>query len=334
MANLLARAAENIFWLARYLERVENLARIIDVSETFARDHGGRNWLSVVQINADERPFFAKHATASAANVLAFYLLDADNPTSIQAAILAAHHNARALRPLISIEMWAQINVLAHRLRQMTARDIAAPKLSRLCGDIREACQAHTGIVEGTLYRDEAWCFYWLGKEIERADQTTRLLDIKYHLLLPRAGDVGSALDVSQWNAVLQAAACYQAFRRSQQVPMTPSVVAGFLLFGESYPRSVLCCVRQVAELLGQLQAHYRLSGVAAALERVNRMSAAMTDKSIDQIISMGLHEFIDWVQCQLGALAVDIARSFFADGVPAAERYNAAAFGSDPAAG
>lgn len=314
MANLLARAAESVFWLARYMERVENLARILDVTETFSRDRGGRNWLSVVQINADDRSFFDKHTTATAANVLDFYLLDTDNPTSIQVSILAAHQNARALRPLISIEMWAQINVLYHRLRHLTATDIAAPKLSRLCGEIREACQAHAGIVEGTFYRDEAWYFYWLGKQIERADQSTRLLDIKYHLLLPSADDVGSALDLSQWNAVLQAAAGYQAFRRLHPGRMTPKTMAGFLLFCDSYPRSVLPCVRQVEWLLAQLRARYRLSGASAAMERLDEMRVAMTDNSIEQILAMGLHEFLDWLQSELGEVAADIAQSFFAD--------------------
>ena len=157
MANLLARSAEDLFWLARYLERVENLARVVEITETFARDHGGRNWLSVVQINADERRFFERHAVADARSVVDFYILDADNPTSVQSALLAAHQNARALRPVISIEMWAQINVMRHQWRSLTASDVAQPRLSRLCRRLREECQVHEGIVEGSLSHDEAW---------------------------------------------------------------------------------------------------------------------------------------------------------------------------------
>ncbi|HIJ38953.1 MAG TPA: alpha-E domain-containing protein, partial [Rhodospirillaceae bacterium] len=293
MANLLARLAENIFWLARYMERAENLARILDVTDTFARDRSGRNWLSVVQINADNDRFFARHAVANAESVLDFYLLDPANPTSIRSTIQAAHENARALRPILSIEMWAQLNMTLHWIRSLTAEDITSPKLSRLCSRIREACQTHAGIVEGTFSREEAWYFYWLGKQLERADQTTRLLDIKYHLLLPHVGDIGSALDLSQWNALLRAAGGYQAFRRLHPVGMNPTAITEFLLLSDSFPRSVSLCMRQAEWLLGQLRSRFRLREGTVALERLDEMRAAMTDQSAEEIISNGLHEFI-----------------------------------------
>jgi uncharacterized alpha-E superfamily protein len=320
MANLLSRSAECVFWLARYMERVENQARVIDVTETFARDQGGRNWLSVVQINADEGRFSEKHAIADGPAVLDFYLLDVGNSTSIPATIQAAHVNARTLRPLISIEMWAQINIFTHRLRQLTAIDIEPQNLSRLCGEIREACQAHTGIVEGTFYRDEAWYFYQLGKQIERADQTTRLLDIKYHLLLPKVEDVGSAIDLSQWNALLRASAGYQAFRRIYSGRMTPAGVAGYLLFSDSFPRSVSVCIRQVEWLLAQLRTRYGLRGATAAMERLDEVRAALTDQTIDTVINNGLHEFLDWIQQQLGAVASEIGQSFFGHTPPTSD--------------
>lgn len=312
MANLLARLAENLFWLARYMERVENLARILDVTETFARDRSGRNWLSVVQINADDKLFFKQHPVASAEAVLEFYLLDAENPTSIAFAIQAAHENARTLRPLISIEMWSQLNVTHHWLRRLSRKDIAGPNLSRLCTRIREACQTHQGIVEGTFSRDEAWFFYGLGKMLERADQTTRVLDIKYHLLLPRTDDIGSALDLSQWNAVLRALAGYQAFRRIHPTGMTPTSVAGFLLLSDTFPRSVSLTLRQAEWLLEQLRSRFRLRDGTVAMERLDEVRAVMTDLTAEMIIEKGLHEFIDFLQTQLAAVASDIGRSFF----------------------
>ena len=317
-ANLLARLAESVFWLGRYMERVENLARILDVTETFSRDRGGRNWLSVVQINSDDRRFFAQNPTASAEAVLKFYLLDAANATSIPASIQAAHENARTLRPIISIEMWAQLNVTHHWLRRLTAKDIAAPNLSRLCSRIREACQTHQGIIEGTFSREEAWFFYMLGKMLERADQTTRLLDIKYHLLLPSTDDIGSALDLSQWNALLRAAAGYQAFRRLNPVGMNPTSVAGFLLLSDTFPRSVALSLRQAEWLLEQLRNRFRLRRGTAAMESLDEVRAVMTDMTAEMIIEKGLHEFLDWMQTQLGAVASDISRSFFgADAEP-----------------
>ncbi|HYD68103.1 alpha-E domain-containing protein [Azospirillum sp.] len=312
MANLLSRYAECIVWMARYMERVENTARILEVTETFARDKGAHNWLSVVQINADEKAFFAKHTVADAQSVLDFYLLDASNPTSIQAYVQAARENARTLRSLVSIELWTQLNVFHNRIRQLTKEDIATPRLSKLCAEIRKACQEHTGIVEGSVNRDEAWFFYSLGRYIERADQTTRLLDIKYHLLLPKADDVGSALDLSQWNALLRAVAGYQTFRRLYFGRMTPAAVAGFLLFSDTFPRSVSLCLRQVEWILSQLRSRYNLSGAAAAMERLDEIRAALADQTVDDVIRHGLHDFLDWIQVQLGLVTADIGQAFF----------------------
>jgi uncharacterized alpha-E superfamily protein len=312
MGNLLARSAGNLFWLARYLERVENMARIIEITETFSRDSGARNWLSVVQINADEKRFFEKHKIADARSVAHFYLLDADNPTSVPASLQAAHQNARALRPILSIEMWEQVNVMRNSWRAVSASDLTGPGLTRLCGRLREQCQVSEGVVEGSFSHDEGWHYYRIGKNIERADQVTRLLDIKYHLLLPNVDAIGSALDASQWNALLRAANGYQAFRRIHQGRLSPATVAGFLLFSDSFPRSMTHCVRQISYMLTQLRSRYRLSGGAAAEDKLDEMRAVLSDLSIEKIIETGLHEYLDWVQGQLGALTADIGDGFF----------------------
>ena len=176
---LLARYAECIFWLARSVERAENLARILEVNETFSRDRSGsHNWLSIVQLHTDEEEFFKKHEAASAENVIRFYLTDADNPSSIVSALINARENARTLRPA-----GLDRNVGSAQRHSIIARSRSSPdelapgNLSRLLTEIKEACQTFTGITEGTFYRDQAWSFYQLGRYIERADQTTRLLD-------------------------------------------------------------------------------------------------------------------------------------------------------------
>ena len=202
---LLARYAECIFWLARSVERAENLARIIEVNETFSRDRSGsHNWLSIVQLNTDEEAFFAKHA-AVAENVIRFYLTDADNPTSIVSAVTNARENARTLRPLVSTEMWVQLNVTYNRVVAIDPRELAPGALSQLLTESKDACQTFTGITEGTFYRDQAWWFYVLGRYIERADQTTRLLDNKYYILTKGAG-TDAPIEVGQWHAVLRSA--------------------------------------------------------------------------------------------------------------------------------
>jgi len=314
MGNLLARSAGNLFWLARYLERVENLARIIEITETFARDSSARNWLSVVQINADEKSFFDKHPVADAPSVVGFYMLDGDNSTSVPASLQAAHQNARALRPILSIEMWEQVNVMRNHWRSVSASDLTGPGLARLCRRLRDQCQVAEGIVEGSFSHDEGWHYYRIGKNVERADQITRLLDIKYHLLLPSVDAVGSALDASQWNALLRTANGYQAFRRVYQGRLSPAAVAGFLLFSDSFPRSVTHCVRQISYMLTQLRSRYRLSGGTAAEDKLDEMRAVLSDHSIEQIIETGLHEFLDWVQTRLGAVSADLRDGFFPD--------------------
>ena len=310
---LLSRYAEALFWLGRYMERVENLARILDVTDTFVR-HGvdQSGWRSVIQINADEERFTKLYGEANAENVATFYLVERDNPTSILSSLFAARENARTLRPLIPIELWAQINVFYNHVRQLTPRDAAPSRVSGLCTYFKEQCQMHAGIIDGTFYRDQSWAFYCVGKYIERADQTSRLVDIKYHTLLPSVDDVGSQLDISQWHALLRAASGYQSYRRMHPSYMTPASVAGFLLMNHSFPRSVTLCVRQIEYYLGQLSSAYGLRGAYAAQEHLDELRAALMDQTVSQILSRGLHEFLDWVQLQLIGLQNVMAESFW----------------------
>jgi len=321
-----ARYAECIFWLARFVERAENLARILEVHETYARDKSGaRDWFSIVQLNADEEMFAEKHAVARARNVIRFYLTDRENPTSILNTVKNARENGRTLRPLISTEMWVQLNVFYNRLNRIDDRELTPGALSPLLNDIKQACQTFTGITEGTFYRDQAWYFYRLGRYLERADQTTRLLDIKYHLLLPQLSDVGSPIDVSQWNAVLRSAAGYHAYRRLHAASMTPARVAGFLLLNQAFPRSVHHCLREVDRLLAEVKSRYGLCGANDAAEELDRLRAVFGTLTITAILGEGLHEFLDLVQRQLNAVTRDLALAFFGY-APGAEEAPAAA--------
>ena len=310
---LLARYADCIFWLARYVERAENLARILDVNETFSRDsRGGQNWRSIVQLNSDEERFFAGHDAAAAHNVVNFYVVDGDNPTSIVSTIRYARENARTLRPLISTEMWVQLNVFYNRLTELRTEDLAPGNLAALFAMIKEGCQTHTGITEGTFFRDQGWYFYQIGRYIERADQTTRLLDIKYHLLLPSPSDVGSPVDVSQWNALLRSAAGYHAYRRLHAASTTPARVAGFMLLNNAFPRSVHHCVREVGRLLGEVKSHHGLRNGNDAAEELDRLQAVLGTFEIAAILRSGLHEFLDSIQRQLMAVTRELSIAFF----------------------
>ena len=318
MSDLLSRHADAIFWMARYVERAENVARVLDVTETFARDSRGvQNWRSVVDLY-DAGPAFARtHSAATAEAVIHFYTLDDQNPSSILSSLRMARANARTLRPLISTEMWTQLNIFYNRLRALGPEEISEPRLARFCAMIKENCQTHAGITEGTFYRDEGWCFYQLGKQIERADQTTRLLDTKYHLLLPRPEQIGSPMDVSRWNALLRAVAGYHAFRRLHPRGMTPADVAGFMLFHESFPRSVVACIDEVGERLTQLRSGYNVPGATRAMGRLDDLRKLLDDDDIADVIAFGLHEYLDRLQGSINALSTAIGRDLLGGGNP-----------------
>ncbi len=312
-SELLSRYAESTMWLARYLERIENLARVLDVTEIFVRTGADdEGWSSVVQINADDAQFFATHPKATAASVALFYLLDRQNPNSITNIVHMARENARTLRPLISTEMWSHINVFHSWVRQLSENDIRRSQLSALCSRLKQECQTHNGITEGTFYRDQGWHFYMIGKYLERADQITRLVDIKYHTLLPQGVPIGSEVDVSQWNAVLRAAAAYHAYVRTMPRRLQPDTVAGFLLLNDAFPRSLSLTLRQIYTAFQQLRVDYGLRRSGVILERLDGLRAALASQTIEEIIMRGLHEFLDWVQIELKALQNDIAAAFW----------------------
>ena len=313
MTSLLARYAEAAFWMARYIERAENMARILDVNETFSRDsRGGQNWNSIIELYDDHEAFFKSHDEATAQAVIQFYLLDDEHPGSIRASVRMARENARSLRPWISTEMWVHLNVFYNRLRALGPDDISQPRLARLCGIIKEACQTHTGITEGTFYRDESWYFYRLGRQIERADQTTRVLDVKYHLLLPDVGAVGSSVDLSQWNALLRSTAGFHAFRRVHPRGLSPDRVAGFLLFNRGFPRSLRASVAELAFRLGDLREKFDLQGGQSAQKRLEELRVQLDRETIGAVIDRGLHEYLDGIQLELIGIGGELGRDFF----------------------
>jgi uncharacterized alpha-E superfamily protein len=304
--HLIARHAGSALWLGRYMERIENVARLLDVTKTFAGDaEGGRNWLSLLRINGDQSAFFAKHAAPEAASVAHFYLLDVDNPTSVQSAIRCARENARTLRALISTEMWLQINVFHGRIRALSPINMAPEELSDVCAMLKEGVQAHTGITEGTLYRDQCWHFYMMGRHLERADQITRLIDTKFNALLPATPD--AAIDAGQWNELLRAAAGYHAYRREYPHGYVPREVAGFLLLNAAFPRSAGLSLAQLDWHLTTLRSRYHLRGCTQALGRLDNLQTMLASQTVDDILGRGLSPFLDWMQREIAALHADI---------------------------
>ena len=318
---LLARYAEGLFWMARYLERVENLARLIDVTQTFeSPGREAESWFALIRINADEEGFSKRGWDASADAVKTYYLRDAGNQTGIPASLESARTNARTLRPLISTEMWMQLNVFHRDMLAIDASELQGDRLSRLCARIKQGVQAHTGITEGTFYRDQGFCFYQLGRLIERADQITRLLDIRYHLLVPAGGEERRVAELAQWGGVLRGAAGYHAFRRVAPAGFSPLDVVRFLLTDTAFPRSLATCVEGIEAQLTQLRSRYGLRGTVSALEHSEELRAGILGRPVEGIVADGLHHFLDAVQRDLINLAGEIGTAFFRDWRPFAE--------------
>ncbi len=314
---LLTRDAEGLFWMARYLERVENLARLIDVTQTFeSPGREAESWAALVAINSDEAGLAARGLAMDGPSVKRFYLLDHANPTSIPASMEAARTNARKLRPLISTEMWMQLNVFHRDVLAIEPEELTGAALSRLCRRIKEGVQAHTGITEGTFFRDQGWHFYELGRLIERADQTTRLLDIKYHLLVRGTAEERRVAELTQWNAVLRAAAGYHAFRRVAEPGFEPGDVVTFLLGGTAFARSVGMCVMTMVLHLNHLRSRYGLRDTAQVLASIDELQAMLQDLSHLHLPD-GLHVFLDRLQTDLSRLAALMGTMFFRDWRP-----------------
>ena len=301
MHRLLARYAECVFWMARQVERADSLARILAVAQTYSDDSDdAETWGSIVALHADGERFAKRGTPAVAESVLHFYLIDRDNPGAIVPTVRAARENARTLRPLISTEMWLQLNTFYAKMRNLKRADIRPHLISPLCDTIKQQCQLHVGITAETFYHDEAWNFYCLGQAIERADQTTRLLDVQYHRLLGGRRRADPAEDASQWNALLRAAAGFHAFRRVHPSGMSPMKVVDFFLFDPHFPRSVQACLDAAVNAVVGLRGDYDVPAGKRAERTLTRLRHRLDRKDFRANVERDLHATLDSIQCDL----------------------------------
>jgi uncharacterized alpha-E superfamily protein len=223
-----------------------------------------------------------------------------------------ARENARALRHLISTEMWVQLNGFDSRLQRLRRSDVQVEKLSQLCDYIKVSCQTHGGITAETLYHDECWYFHQIGRALERADQTTRLVDVKYEILLPSPEYVGSPVDEAQWNALLRSAAGFHAYRRVHSRDLSPARVVGFLLFDPRFPRSVNASLLAANGHLNELRMKYGHSSKRIASGLLRKLTAEVAEESATDLIDRGLHEALDEIQASLAAITDALGREYF----------------------
>ncbi len=313
--KLLARYAEHAFWLGRYVERAENLARLLAVAEGFAAgDDDAAAWRGVLDTFADSPAFAKTGKPISGLNVARWYFIDRDNPNSIASALAAARENARALRHITPTETWKQINMLNGLVSKLTKRQVTLPKLADLCEEVRLGCQTHQGGVDGAWYRDEAWLFHRMGCDVERADQTTRLIDVKYYQISQRGDDGELSVappDIAWWNSLLRSASSYHAFRRRHALSAGPAEAAAFLLFDEDCPRSVRLSVNAAAARLAELETDYH----AAPDIELRAATRALVDLLASrESVAPGrdLHTYLDQVQLQLISFANSLGARYF----------------------
>jgi uncharacterized alpha-E superfamily protein len=314
VATLLSRHAEGAFWLARYLERAESMARILEAQAAFQRGRPDEDsWSWIVALYSDQKNFYGKFSEANAQNLITHYVTSLENPSSIQSSIRAARENARALRPLISTDMWLQINDFYTRLLALTEADFSETRLTRSCDAIKRGCYAEIGVAESTLYRDESWPFFRLGLFIERADQTSRLLDVQFaQRATGMMKDVKPEQQAGMWNALLRSASAYHSYRRCHHSGFEPGDVVSFLIFDTRLPRSIAFCASEIQRMVAQLRGEFHLRNAQRAFERVERFQSDLQKAMVNDGLLERLHGFNDWVQSELMALTSELATAFF----------------------
>lgn len=310
MSNLVARFARNLFWLGRYLERAENLARILDINKTYARDDpGGPNWSRVLRLYAEFDQFAQLYGDATAQSVLQYCIVDRNNPSSIASCVHAARENARSSRHLISTEMWTQVNIFFGNVARLEKKDATVSNLSRVCAEIVASCQHFEGIAEGTFLRSEPWCFYQLGKYIERADQTTRILDIGYDRLSP---EDESPVAWVHWNVLLRSVSGYHAYRSRHPGASTPQDIATFLLYDAEFPRAVALCVDRITSSLRNLERRHG-SDRGAEAEQARRSVEFLVETGPGKnLTAKSLHTYLDKTQAAVADVSRAVDRCYF----------------------
>jgi uncharacterized alpha-E superfamily protein len=296
---MLSRTADSLFWLARYVERAENMARTVLVGHWMASmasslGKPGNEWQSTLNASGCEKGFVAKHGEAAPDAVIDFLVRDPDNPSSILSCIETARRNARSVRTALTVDMWQALNETWHQIRERLSAPLPPEQLAETLEWVKERSQLFSGAYNGTMLRNDAYSFTRLGTFLERADNTARILDVKYHVLLPQDEDIAGALDYYQWQAILRSASALRGYHWVYHERLRPWLIAELLILRPEMPRSLNACYEQIALHLGLLAEAYggrqgechRLAGEVHARLRYGR---------IQDIFQTGLHEFLTW---------------------------------------
>ncbi len=308
---MLSRVADRIFWMSRQMERAENMARILGVTSNLVLfgNHATQeqNLLAPLTITGTAEAFAAQHAKLTLPALIDFLAFDQSNPSSIWSCLRDARENAHAVRWQITSEMWETLNATWIELRGFGRRstnsrrrgdaaradaalaDSAGAEATRFFDWVKDRSHLFRGVTYGTIVRGEAFNFSRLGTHLERADNTARILDVKYHILLPRVEDVGGALDYYQWAALLRSVSAFETYRLIYRDQIFPIKVAELLILEQRMPRSLAACAAQVNASLDRIVGQ----NDAAAKRLSGELFVRLTHADIEEIFQSGLHEYL-----------------------------------------
>ncbi len=314
---MLSRVANSIYWINRYIERAENYARFIGVNANLALDTANipdaMQWMPLVATTADEELYKDIYGEPTQENIFNFLTFDDENSNSIYACVMNARENSRTIRENISIEMWEHINGFYHSVRNTADNRqsiIANPR--EFLKEIVQGSQLLSGIEDSTISHTEAWHFGRLGRFIERADKTARLLDVKYFILLPSLDEVGSVLDLIQWSAVLKSVSAFMMYRRKHG-QLVPQKIIEFLILDKQFPRSVYYCTASAQVMLKNILKTHHSSVKNPAMRKLAMLNSELYYTNTKEIMKFGMHEYIDRLQTIINEVNNEIHEMFFA---------------------
>jgi uncharacterized alpha-E superfamily protein len=293
---MLGRTANDLFWMARYMERAESTARLLEVGYRIALlpREGGRQdeeWLSTLRSAGCEKPYLAKYGAYDTGDVVNFMLFDADNPSSVYACLATARRNARAQRTAITREMWESLNSAWIEFSAIDSPALASNELPQLLDWIKERSALFRGALLNTILRNDTFYFNQLGTFLERADNTARILDVKYYVLLPHSELVGGEIDSVQWAAILRSVSAHRSYRWVYKDSYKPWQVADYLILNRQMPRSLRSSYDEIVPSLDELGGFYH--GRSGCMGTANDTRRLLAEGDMNAIFQSGLHEFL-----------------------------------------
>ena len=312
---MLSRVADSLYWMSRYLERAENAARFIDVNFHMCLDipgEGPDQWKPLIDASGDRGAFEERYGEATRDNVVRFLTIDEDNPNSIVACVNVARENARWIRQFITLEMWEHLNRFYMRLGERSRNPRDSVGGYDFFAEVMTSCQLFLGILDGTMSRGEGWHFCRLGRMLERADKTSRMLDVKYFHLLPSVSYVGTPYDDILWAAVLRSMSGLEMYRKLHH-QITPSNVVEFLVLNREFPRAIHHCAMVADESLRAISGSQPGTFSNPAEQRLGRLRAGLDYSRVDEFLDTGLHQFLDNLQTRLNDVGDAVFQTFFA---------------------